>query len=247
MKAKALTTLLLLALASLVHADRINDWIEKGCPSPDREWISRDYLAFTELVTNGALPLPRFDSDPGRMVLRRVVNTENLAFYHNQKLPLQMRMTDLIPMMAAVQQLVLRYANEANPGAKPPEREMAECLVFLLAGSGTVIELVNDFLPTIPKDDQYEKRMEGLATMKRGMTTALSGAITSLSERNVYSDESVVKMVQGIRECYSQFATILPDSTKEEFRYKIKAMTEMEKNPVLKAELSSLLDEMKMH
>jgi hypothetical protein len=88
--------------------------------------------------------------------------------------------------------------------------------------------------------------MEGFAKMKSGLTTVLHGAVTSLSERAFYSDESVAKMVRGIHDYYPRFASLLPETSKTEFRVKIRDMLAREKNPVVKRELIALIDAMKV-
>src|SRR6266446_6320595 len=88
--------------------------------------------------------------------------------------------------------------------------------------------------------------MEGFAKMKSGLATILDGAITSLSERTVYSNESVARMVHGIREYYPRFASILSETAKAEFRVKIRDMLAAEKNPAVKRELISLDGTMKV-
>ena len=245
MKAKASSLLLLLALSALVHADTISELVEKGCPSPDREWQAKDYTALKELLVKSTLPLPRLESESGRAVLHRLVNTENLSFHHNRNLPLETRFPDLMNLMDGTKSIMMLYIRAANAGEKV-EKELADLLVFQLAVASAAIELTEEFMPTIPKDEKYKTRMEGFAKMKSGLATILDGAITSLSERTVYSDESVARMVRGIREYYPRFASILPETAKAEFRLKVRNMLAEEKNPAVKRELISLNGTMKV-
>jgi len=245
MKAKTCCLLLFLALSQFVHGDTIGELVEKGCPSPDREWQAKDYAALKDLLVKRTLPLPRLESEAGRAVLRRLINTENLSFHHNRNLPLETRFPDLLNMMDSAKGIMMLYISAVNSGEKV-QKELADLLVFQLAVSSTAIELTEEFIPTIPRDEKYETRMEGFTKMKSGFTTVLDGAITSLSERAVYSDESVAKIARGIREHYRRFASILPQTAKAEFRLKVRDMLAKEKNPVVKRELISLNDEMKV-
>jgi hypothetical protein len=137
------------------------------------------------------------------------------------------------------------YVRAVNSGEKV-EKELADLLVFQLAVTSTAIELTEEFVPTIPKDEKYETRMAGLAKMKSGLATVLDGAIISLSERSVYSDQSVVKIARGVRDYYPRFISLLPETTKAEFRLKVADMAAREKNSVVKHELIALEEAMKV-
>jgi hypothetical protein len=148
-------------------------------------------------------------------------------------------------VMDGAKSIMMLYVRAANAGEKV-EKELADLLVFQLAVTSSAIGLIEEFIPTIPKDEKYKTRMEGFAQMKSGLATILDGAITSLSERKLYSNESVARMVRGIREYYPRFASILPQTTKAEFRLKIRNMLAEEKNPDVKRELISLDGTMKV-
>lgn len=239
MKAKACFLLLLLLVSAFVHAETVSELVAKGCPSPDREWQAKDYKALKELLSKGTMPLPRLESESGGAVLHRLTDTENLSFHHNRKLPIETRFPDLLNLMDGTKSIMMLYIRAANAPEKV-ERELADLLVFQLAVASTAIELTEEFMPTITKDEKYETRMEGFAKMKSGLATILDGAIDSLSERTVYSDESVAKMARGIREYFPRFASILPETTKAEFRRKIGDLLAEEKNPAVKREFVSL-------
>lgn len=62
-------------------------------------------------------------------------------------------------------------------------------LAFLLRTSAVGLDLTDEFLPTIPKDDKYATRMDGLKTVKSGLTTVFVGAEVSLTESNGFSSK----------------------------------------------------------
>jgi len=72
--------------------------------------------------------------------------------------------------------------------------EMAELLGFMMYVSALGVDLTDELLPTIPKDDQYQVRMDGLRQMYSGLTTVFAGAEHTLTENNGFSsrDRSVV-------------------------------------------------------
>jgi hypothetical protein len=147
--------------------------------------------------------------------------------------------------MDSTKSIMVLYVRAVNSGEKL-EKELADLLVFQLAVTSAAIELTEEFIPTIPKDEKYETRMAGLAKMKSGLTTILDGAITSLSERSIYSDESIIKIARGVSDYYPRFASLLPETAKEEFRLKVKDMAAREKNSFVKRELIALENAMKV-
>jgi hypothetical protein len=236
MKTKICSLFLVLIVGISAHGDTVTDLIEKGCPSPDRQWQAKDYSAFYELLEKRTLSLPRLNDEAGRAIISRLENVENLSFHHNHNLPLEARISDLLTLMDKSKSILARYLNAANSGEKV-EKEVAHMIVFELAVASTAIELVDEFTPTIRKDEKYEIRMAGLAKMKNGLTTVLDGAITSLSERTFYSDESIAKMAVGIRDYYPRFRSMLPETAKAEFRFRVASMLAKEKNSQLKQQL----------
>ncbi|MES1244006.1 MAG: hypothetical protein ABUT39_20555 [Acidobacteriota bacterium] len=65
--------------------------------------------------------------------------------------------------------------------------EMARLVAFSLKVSALGIELVEEFLPKIPKDESYAARMDGLKQMYSGISTQFQGAEAMLHETSVYS------------------------------------------------------------
>src|ERR1043165_5541783 len=114
MKIKACFSLFLLAVVAFARADTLNDWVAKGCPSPDREWQAKDYTTLKELLARGTLALPRLESEPGRAILHRLVDTENLSFHHNRNLPLGTRFPDLMNLMDGEKSIMMLYVRAAN-------------------------------------------------------------------------------------------------------------------------------------
>jgi len=83
-------------------------------------------------------------------------------------------------------------------------------MVFGLRLAVLGFELSNEFLPTIPEDDRYEVRMQGLEKMNDGMLTALAGAMTSLSRTNFYSDENLTLILATLNQTLPTFKRVLP-------------------------------------
>jgi len=137
--------------------------------------------------------------------------------------------------------ILLIYVQAANKGEKI-DSELSKLIFFQLAMASSMINLVNEYVPTIPKDKSYETRMAGLEQIKSGMATLLTGAVVSLSERHFYSTESVITIASGIKQYYPSFELVLPETYKIELKYKINTMLKNEKNQTIRQKLSAIND-----
>src|SRR5262249_41866360 len=158
-----------IGLCMIAHGQTVAELVAKGCPSPDKLWLAKDYTAFHQLLIGGTIPLLRLNSEGAGMIFRRYVDTANLTIHTNRDFPLNQRMDDLMTLQDATKGVMLFYMRAANHGEKV-EKEFAELLVFQLAVGGAACGIANEFLPTIPKDEKYEVRMAGLAKVKLGLT-----------------------------------------------------------------------------
>ena len=167
-----------------------NPFIAGGVPASDREWNGGDYVATFQTIQTRKVPLPLLEDKFGKQIIDRLTNTKNFALNKNKGLPLNQRLGDYLQIQQGLNSILKVYVTQANQG-KDLHRESAAILAFSLRVAALGVELVNEFIPTIPKDDKYEVRMQGLKQMYAGLTTSFAGAVTSLSETKFYSDDDL--------------------------------------------------------
>lgn len=144
--------------------------------------------------------------------------------------------------MTGVRAITMQYATAANKGTNV-HTEMAMQVSFMLrvAKVGTI--LVDEFIPTIQKDDKYEIRLAGLKRMYSGMTTMFVGAEASLSETSFYSPDDRSLLIQTMAEVLPAIKNAFPAGYNVELRKKLGIRKAASSNEKDAANLQKMIDE----
>ncbi len=207
-------------------------------PAADRAWSSADYRDLAELIKSG-VPLPALADPAGQAVFERIVNLQNLELSRNKTLPLASRIEEALTLLDRTKSLLVAYITKAQSGS-PYERELARLQVYLMAEASVLLDLVDEFLPTIKRDEKYEVRMEGLARMRQGIRTIMAGAVESAGETSFYSKASTLVLVQGIETYLPSFRPILTDQDRQDFARRIARQRGEATDPEVVAALAHL-------
>jgi hypothetical protein len=199
---RILTTLTILALLTISQAYAQNikpsPYIEAGIPAVTREWSGADYAQTFRVLSAGSVTLPRFSDRNGAMLLGRITSTDNFSFYQNRSLPIQSRLQDYLTLHKSVNSLAKLYFANPVSDMTSSSLEISSLLAFLLRTSAVGLNLVDEFIPTIPKDNKYANRMNGLKTLKSGLTTVFAGAEVSLTEKNGFSSKDRSHLLEAM-------------------------------------------------
>lgn len=197
-----------------------DSWVSAGGPATDRSWNSEDYKKLLELVVTKKVPLPTFADETGRKILDQACSLENLGLCQNKTLPLAARMLALMDIQTSANGLNKLYMAEAAKGGKVGG-EISHLLAFLLQTAAVGIALADEFVLTIPKDETYEVRMNGLAQMLKGMANMFVGCYTSISSDEIYTDADRSLLLAALADTASSFVPILGADTQAEMRIKL--------------------------
>ena len=173
--------------------------VEAGIPALSREWTGEDYLQVSKVLAQGRLPLPRVADETGRRFIQRLTDIENLSLFQNRTLPLQNRMPNFLSLMQAAGAISKQYLAASNQGIEVHE-ELALQQAFELRVAATGMELMEEFVPTIPKDEKYEVRMAGVKQAISGLTSMYVGAEMSLSETRLYTPADLTVLLKAMAE-----------------------------------------------
>ena len=176
-----------------------------------------------ELLADGKTPLPRLADEEGQAFIHRLTSTENLSLYHNRSLPVDQRMDDYSAMMGGLSTIVQQYVAAANRGVDV-HRELAGQMAFMLRSTAAGVDLIDEFLPTVPHDDKYPVRMQGFDRMKSGLSTIFDGAETSLSEKGFYSPEDFSLLLTAMAETLPTIDKVFAPDYRIELRKKLEAL-----------------------
>jgi hypothetical protein len=214
----ALAAALGLALP-LAAAAQTDPFLEAGVPAATRLWSGPDYQRAAEILTAGKVPLPKFADPQGAALLRRATSLDNLALLGDKSLPLTARMDEFIQLQQGAVGLLKLYLVASDAGGY--RQELAGLTALLLHSSARGAELVEEMLPTLPKDETYASRMEGLKEMKEGMTTAFVGTEQMLTPENNFSPEDLSLLLEAMAQTLPHLKTGFPPEVRIEMRKKL--------------------------
>lgn len=229
---------LILLLISVLPA-RSDIYLSAGCASTDREWRAADYATLAKLIDSKTVELPVLKHPEGAKVLRRICSQDNLAFGQNLTLPFAARIEDFMGIQQSLGSITKRFVADVSSGADYSEEiSLLMCQNLRVAAQG--IDLMNEFIPTLKRDETYETRMQGVSKMKSGLATVFSGAYTSVADDTIYSDADRSAMLAVVAEVVPKFATAMSLDTKTEMTLKFTKLRERFASPKDRASIASI-------
>jgi hypothetical protein len=223
-------------------------YLALGVPAYDRDWTSAQMSAAVSklqaLASTSPEKLPRFQSPKSGALFARIVSREPLHFYRDKSHPLDARMQEALGCLQATNSLLKAYLPAFNLGRVSGD-DLIELFGALLRSTQANLELVDEFVPTVSKQDpKYPARMAGLDRMRRGLASIVGGAITSLTERQSYVVETRVKLLGFCRET---FPAIVPKLTAPSQAEIVERLSALAADPQMRdlPDLSLLRDEVK--
>jgi len=183
------------------------------------------------LAQKGYQRLPRYKSERSGAVFARLTSSENFNLFRNRTLPLDGRLPQMLDYIQASNRVLKLYlAGFLKKEIR--DCEMVELLGATLGATVVLLELFDEFVPTIKKDDpSYKVRMEGIETMRRGLASMVTGTIESLTEADHYRASERVRLLGFMQETVPQIFQHLPPATRTEVLLRLEAM---QSDPALK-------------
>lgn len=190
------------------------EYIRLGLAAPDREWSGNDIVeaekVFASLAQKGYRQLPRYQSKRSGEIFARLTSPQNLDLFRNRSLPLDARLPQSLSYLQASNQIFKLYLS-AFLKKEVRDSELVELLGTQFRATAVVLELVDEFLPTIKKDDpKYEVRMQGLEQMKRGLAGVVAGGLQTITERESYRGSELARLVGFMQETFPLIVSRLP-------------------------------------
>jgi hypothetical protein len=211
------------------------EYIRLGLPAHDRDWSGDDMVKAEQVLSSiskeGYRKLPRHQSERSGEVFARLTSAENLDLYRNRSLPLEVRMPQAMNYFQASNQINKIYLS-AFLKREVRDTELLELMGAMLRSSVAMLEIVDEFLPTINKDDpNYQVRMQGLEKMKRGLADVVVGCLQTLTERESYRGSELAKLVGYMQDTVPVLVLSLPPGSRIEITSRLE---KMQNDPVMK-------------
>jgi hypothetical protein len=159
----------------------LEDYLNAGIAAPSRMWVGADYARAAQVFGQGQIALPRYADDAGAKVMGRLVSLDNFHFYRLKSVPIESRFVDYVSLIQGLSSVLNTYVSKIREGERSLS-ELASLLAFTLHTSALGLDLADEFVPTIPKDNNYAARMAGLKKMHSGIVTIFGGAESVLAD-----------------------------------------------------------------
>ena len=161
----------------------------------------------------------------------RLTSPQNLDLFKNRTLPFDIRFPQALNYFQASNEVFKLYlAGFLKRDVR--DSELVELMGSEFRSTMVMLELVDEFLPTIQKDDpQYQIRMQGLDQMKRGLASVVAGGLQTLTERESYRGSELLRLVGYMQETFPLIVPRLPPASRSETLLQLEQMQE---DPALK-------------
>ena len=221
-------------------------YIQAGMPAHDRSWTAADMATATDVLNALALKdtghLPRYQSERSGKAFARLTADGNLDFYRNRALPITQRLPDAIGYMQSNLQILNAYTSTVSQQAVGGS-EVVELVGAQLRIAVVMIQLVNEFLPTLDKNDPtYPTRLEGLKKMRNGFAITIAGTLEMLTESHTYRTSELKRLIGYLRSTLPDILPELPAGSRAEVRVRLRSFLDDPKMQHLKPELTALAD-----
>lgn len=197
----------------------VNPFLKGGVPATDRAWTGVDYKITYELILSKKVPLPRLNDPNGYNVLKRITDVSYFEVLKNKNINLNMRMQDFLTTFQSVNFILKFYISDPQK-VETHRPELAIIMSYMIRISAVGVDLINEFLPTIPRDKKYSYRMQGLKKMYSGLTRMFVGAEMSLNE--TYSKKDLSLILLAMRDSLPTLKNTFSDDYKTELKIKLK-------------------------
>ncbi len=173
----------------------------------------------------------------------RIVSADNLNFFRSRSLPLASRFPQGIDYFDSLNAILKVYLS-ARVANKVTGDDLIELMGAELRAAQVELELVDEFVPTLSKDDpKYPVRMAGLDKMRRGLAGLLSGAITTLTEVQAYGVGTRANLLGYCRETFPSIVPKLTAASQQEMLRRLDELVEDGSVRELRFGIISLRDE----
>ncbi len=222
-----------------------DEYLKEAVPFHGRIWNGEDMkwaatvLESMEEKSRGRLP--RFQSPNSGEVFARLVADDNLDLYRNTSAPLPQRFPDAIEFMQSSNQVLKLYLAARNR-QEVGDSELVEFLGLQLRITVAMIQLVDEFVPTLDQSDPtYPTRMAGLQRMKGGMATIVEGVLTTLTESSAYRVSERKRLAGYLETALPKILPAISETARTEVLSRLRSLLANSDMQELKPDLEKVL------
>lgn len=226
---------------------KIEDYIKRGVPSPDRVWHSFDYekamMTLNELKNENKLFLPRKNSPNSGLLFSRITSEENIQFLNDTLFTNAIKGKELFQLIQNFQKSIFLYYETDE--IQKFSAEVIELLVFTLK----LTENAFNFADQLTLEDAIIKDStafeNGKKQMKSGLTPILIGSIQTLKEYKAYDKKDILIFSTYLSKFIPLLYKRLDNSVQLEISTHIKELSEKHEYPEVKKDMKQVLEALK--
>jgi hypothetical protein len=214
-----------------------------GYPPADEAWNSTHYASLAQRIETEGLALPTLSGAATKPVFERMVDLDNIPLRVglNKEMAITLRYQKLEPALPPLHKLVTLYSNEAHHG-KPYATELARLMVYESKAIGTLLDISEPLLSTLPRDKSYQYQVANIDQIKTNARQVYIGLVQSMTETRLYSKPDTLRMIQGAMNNLPSYHPILTDQDRQALTQKLRQQISATADQELKAALTELRD-----
>lgn len=211
-----------------------DEYLRLGLPAYDRAW-NHDDMAQAEFILaavaqKGVAQLPRYRSKRSGEVFLRLISKQNLESYDDAALPPAIRLRQALSHFGASNQIAKIYLR-SFPKKDGRDTELAELLGSHLEMTVVILQLLDECLPTIAKNDpQYEKRIQELDQIRLGFEAVVFYHLRITTQTESYRLTERMRLVDYMKDT---FPLIIPKLSSDASAECLRRLEDMQDDPVL--------------
>jgi hypothetical protein len=192
-------------------------YVRLGLPDLHREWSAEDMAKAAKVLSSQkGNQLPRYKSKQSGAVFARLTSIRNLDVYRGKTLPLDTRYLSTLAYFQNSNEVLKAYVG-AFLRYEVTDSEMVELLAAQFRLGVVMLDLVDEYLPTMKKDDPSLKvRINGLDQMRRDLATVVVAGLQTLSERKTYRQSERARLVDYMKETFPAIIPRIPPASRGE-------------------------------
>ena len=218
----------------------LTQYIEAGVPAHDRAWsgaaMERAVSALATLAETDQTQLPRFESPRSGALFDRFISQENFEIYRNRDLSMETRFPDHLVYLRAFTKIHALYLSAFEHHAVGGI-EMIEFNGAQLRTAVTTFELMRELLLSVDKENPQVAA--GVAKMRRGMATVVSGSLQSLTESHTYRASELKRLVGYLQDSLPTIMPDLPPGSRAEMVVRLRSLSGNPKMQHLQPQLAT--------
>jgi hypothetical protein len=216
-------------------------YIDRGMPSPDRNWTGKDFSAAVRVVREkNGLPSSKKGDPITGTIFSRMVNPANFDILKAKNLPVSKRSEMVNDYLRGIVDLMMAYV-DPNVAAQPNSAEILALEAYVLQASEVTFDLAEE-ADRGRNENELADRADAVKKMRAGLATSVSGVLETLTETKQYRDKDLEDFAKQMLVRIPPLWPRMERTVQREYLLRLKKTSETHPNPRIAKTLGELAD-----